>query len=306
MWKAAAETAWEMLAARKRPLAVTRRDLSGMRVVFTGATDGMGRLAAQRLTEMKATVYVLGRNPSKTARAASDFNRLAGEERAFALPCDLASLGSVGECADRLLATCPRIDALVNCAGINTPRRLMTADGHEMNWSVNYLGAALLTDRLLGRMRESAPARIVNLTSAMTRFGRIRFDDLQMTSGWSTLAAYAQAKLATNMATIALARRLEGSGVAVNALNPGFIRTSLLRHYTGAMRASQLAMRWLASPPEVGAERILRLAVSPECEGVTGKIFHEDKARSPVGSEADEAAIEQLRAVTQDALQPAI
>ena len=306
MWKAAADTAREMLCARKRPLTVTRRDLSGMRVVFTGATDGMGRLAAQRLAEMKATVYALGRNPSKTARTASDFNRLAGEERAFAVPCDLASLDSVRECADRLLEACPRIDVLVNCAGINTPRRLMTADGHEMNWSVNYLGAALLTERLLGRMRESAPARIVNLTSAMTRFGSIRFDDLQLTSGWSTLAAYAQAKLATNMATIAMALRLDGSGVAVNALNPGFIRTSLLRHYTGAKRASQLLMRWLASPPAVGAERILRLAVSPELEGVTGKIFHEDEARPPVGGETDEAAIERLRALTQDVLRSRI
>ena len=306
MWKAAADTAREMLRARKRPLMVTRRDLSGVRVVFTGATDGMGRLAAQRLAEMKATVYVLGRDPRKTADAVDEFNRLAGEKRAFAVRCDLASLDSVRECAERLLEACPAIDALVNCAGVNTPRRMVTADGYEMNWSVNYLGAALLTERLLGRLRESAPARIVNLSSAMARAGRIRFDDLQLENGWSSLAAYAQAKLATNMATIALAHRLDGSGVTVNALNPGFISTALLRHYTGPMRVWQLVMRWLASPPEVGAERILRLAAGADCEGVTGKIFHEDHVRPPVGSEADETAIERLAALTQDVLQARI
>ena len=291
----------DMFRSRRRAVTTVRRDLAGMTAVFTGGTDGMGRIAAMQLVEMKASVYLLGRDPEKTARTVEALNRLAGEERAFAVACDLASLASVRACAATLLEACPRIDLLVNCAGINTRRRQVTEDGHEMHWAVNYLGPFLLTALLLGRIRASAPARIVNLSSAMARFGRLHFDDLQLTRGWSTLAAYGQAKLATNMATVALARRLKGTGVTVNVLNPGFIRTALLRDLKGAMRAWQLIMRWLASPPEVGAERILRVALAPEYDGVSGRFVDEDELRPADENPPDEDAIERLWALSEQA-----
>ncbi len=291
----------DMILSRRRPVSVFRRDLAGKTVVFTGGTDGMGRVAAMRLVEMGATIRLAGRNPGKTAEAVAALNEIAGEERAFAVACDLASLASVRACAAELLGACPRIDLLVNCAGINTRRRMLSPDGNELNWAVNFLGAQVLTALLLERIRASAPARVVNVSSAMVRAGRIDFDDLQMTRDWTSGKAYAQAKLATNAATLALARQLEGEGegVTAHALNPGFIRTALLRDFRGPMRIWQWVMNWMASPPEVGAERIVRVALSPEYEAVSGQFIDEDTVCPPGSYVPDDESTARLWALVE-------
>ncbi len=303
MFDVAFSVARDMIRSRRRPVTAVRRDLSGMTAVFTGGTDGMGRVAAMRLVEMGATLHLPGRDPEKTRYAVEALNRLAGEERVFAADCDLASLKSVRACAAGLLEVCPRIDLLVNCAGINTRQRTVSPDGYELNWAVNHLGPFVLTALLLERIRASAPARIVNLSSAMVRAGRIDFEDLQLTRGWSSLKGYARAKLALNGTTVALARRLENTGVTVNALNPGFVRTALLRDFRGAMRIWQVIMSRAASPPEVGAERIVRVAVSPEYESVSGRFFDEDKLCPPGAHVPDDDAIERLWELSQKAVQ---
>jgi len=303
MFDVAWSVARDMFRARRRPVTTVRRDLAGTTVVFTGGTDGMGRVAAMRLVEMGATLHLPGRDPEKTRYAVEALNRLAGEERVFAADCDLASLKSVRACAAGLLEVCPRIDLLVNCAGINMRQRTVSPDGYELNWAVNHLGPFVLTALLLERIRASAPARIVNLSSAMVRAGRIDFEDLQLTRGWSSLKGYARAKLALNGTTVALARRLENTGVTVNALNPGFVRTALLRDFRGAMRIWQVIMSRAASPPEVGAERIVRVAVSPEYESVSGRFFDEDKLCPPGAHVPDDDAIERLWELSQKAVQ---
>ncbi|MCY4191302.1 MAG: SDR family oxidoreductase [Rhodospirillaceae bacterium] len=303
MFDVAFSVARDMIRSRRRPVTAVRRDLSGMTAVFTGGTDGMGRVAAMRLVEMGATLHLPGRDPEKTRYAVEALNRLAGEERVFAADCDLASLKSVRACAAGLLEVCPRIDLLVNCAGINMRQRTVSPDGYELNWAVNHLGPFVLTALLLERIRASAPARIVNLSSAMVRAGRIDFEDLQLTRGWSSLKGYARAKLALNGTTVALARRLENTGVTVNALNPGFVRTALLRDFRGAMRIWQVIMSRAASPPEVGAERIVRVAVSPEYESVSGRFFDEDKLCPPGAHVPDDDAIERLWELSQKAVQ---
>ena len=287
---------------RRYPAESVQRDLSGMRVVFTGGTDGMGRAAVGRLAQMNADLHILGRNPEKTARTVEELNRSTGTTRAVAVACDLSSLASVRACADTLLEQCPRIDLLINCAGINSWKRIVNADGHEMNWAINYLGPFLLTQLLLERIKASAPARIVNVSSAAESVGHIHFDDLQLVRRWTALRSYAQAKLATNMATIALARRLAGTGVTVNALNPGFIRTALLRDTPGVMAIGKLLMSWLASPTEVGAERILTVALSPKYEGVSGQYVNEDALQPPNREALDDAAVERLWSLTEAAV----
>ncbi len=287
---------------RRRPVETVRRDLAGVHVVFTGGTDGMGRVAVERLAQMNANLHILGRNPEKTARTVDELNRLNGAGRAVTIPCDLASLSSVRACAGTLLEQCPRIDLLINCAGVNSWERSVSVDGHEMNWVVNYLGPFLLTQLLLERIKASAPARIVNLSSDTEIVGHIHFDDLGLEGNWTALSSYAQAKLATNMATIALARRLAGTGVTVNALNPGFINTALLRDITGVKRIWKPLMKWLASPPDVGAERILMVALSPKYADVSGQYFNEDAIRQPNEEALDDAAVERLWEVSQAAI----
>ena len=286
---------------RRHPVETVQRDLSGVTVVFTGGTDGMGRAAVGRLAQMNANLHILGRNPEKTARTVDELNRSNGAGRAVAAACDLSSLSSIRDCAGTLLRRCPRIDVLINCAGVNSWERSVSADGYEMNWAVNYLGPFLLTQLLLERIKASAPARIVNLSSETENVGHIHFDDLQLARNWTALKSYAQAKLATNMATIALARRLEGTGVTVNTLNPGFIRTALLRDVDGVQAIGKPLMNWLASPPEVGAERILTVALSPTYERVSGQFVSEDAIRQPNREALDDAAVERLWALSLEA-----
>ncbi len=293
---------FDIFRTRKHSVESVQRDLTGMTVVFTGGTDGMGRVAVGRLAKMNATLFILGRNPEKTARTVDELNRLVGEERASGLTCDLGSLASVRTCAATLLEQCPRIDLLVNCAGVMVWDRTLSPDGYEMTWAVNHLGPHLLTQLLLDRIRESAPARIVHLSSAAADTGHIHFDDLQLTRNWGALKAYSQSKLATNMATRALARRLEGTGVTVNVLHPGFTKTALVRDLKGVRRVLGLLMKAFASPPEVAAERILAVSLSPRYDGVSGKYIYEDAVRPPNKEALDDATVERLWSLTQEAI----
>ena len=288
---------------KRRPAERVQRDLTGTQVVFTGGTDGMGNLAVRRLAQMNASLFIVGRNPDKTEKTVEGLNQAAGMSRAVGVECDLGSLDSVRACAAALLEQCPRIDVLVNCAGVIVWERILSPDGYEMTWAVNYLGPHLLTQLLLGRLKESAPARIVNLSSSAASSGRIHFDDLQLERGWGALRAYSQAKLATNMATRALARRLEGTGVTVNALHPGLTRTSLVRDASGVRRVWPLVMNAFGSPPEVASERILAAALSPRYDGVSGQYIYEDAIRQHDKAALDDAAVERLWSLSEESLQ---
>ncbi len=278
------------------------RNLSGKTVVFTGGTDGMGRVAVEMLYNMGARVILLGRNEAKGTAVAREIAAAEGRGIVEFQSCDLASMASVRACAERVLTDHSRIDVLVNCAGANVAERIVTEEGFETVWAINYLGPFLLTTLLLERLKSSAPARIVNLSSDTESLGHIDFDDLQMEHGFSTLKAYPQAKLALNAFTIDLARRLEGTGVTVNCLNPGFISSNLLRDMKGVQGLFRYVMRVFASPPEVGADRIVRLAVSSEYQGVTGTYVSEDVIAVPNPEAQDPAVREKLMQVSESAV----
>ena len=262
----------------------------------------MGQLAVRRLARMNSTIHIVGCNPEKTARTVDDLNHLAGTARAVGVGCDLSSLASVRACANTLLEQSPRIDLLVNCAGVIAWERTLSPDGYELIWAVNYLGPFLLTQLLLDRIRESAPARIVNLSSSAASTGRIHFDDLQLTRNWGALKAYSQAKLATNMATRARAQRLDGTGVTVNVLHPGFTKTALVRDAHGIRRVFGLLMKAFASRTEVAAERILTVALSPRYEGVSGQYVYEDDVRQHDREARDDTAVERLWSLSHESV----
>ena len=278
------------------------RNLDGKTVVFIGGTDGMGRVAVEAIYRMGANVVLLGRDEVKGKGVLSELASSAGTGAIRFEVCDLLSMDSVTQCAARVLGDESRIDVLVNCAGANFQDRVSTRDGFERNWAVNYLGPVLLTNLLLERLKASAPARIVNVSSATEAVGHIDFQNLQLERGYSPGKAYARAKLALNMFTIDLARRLEGTGVSVNSLNPGFIKSNLLRDLRGFESVGRPMMRWLASPPEVGADRIVRLAISSEYEGVSGQYVYEDKIQLPNPEARDDDIVARVMRVTEDAL----
>lgn len=257
-------------------------NLNGKTVVFTGGTDGMGKEAVKKIAKMGATIILLGRNETKTKAVITELNNIAKKENTYYIHCDLASLKTVKKASKLILEKCSKIDFLINCAGANIGTRKVSEEGYELNWTINHLGPFLLTNLLLNRIKETPNSKIINLTSATTNWIKMNFEDLQLTKKWSLLQSYAQAKLAMIMCTRKMAKQLKGTGVTINALNPGFIKSNLLREGKGLDRIIGVPyMFFFASKTEVGGDRILRLALSDEFENVSGKFIYEDHIKNP-------------------------
>ncbi len=262
----------------------TDRDLTGRTVVFTGGTDGMGRAAVERFAAMGAEICLFGRDPQKTRRVADE---LAGHKGPVSpVACDLGSLDQVRGAVDQVPA---RIDFLINCAGVNTTERRLSADGYEMNFAVNYLGPFLLIELLLERLTPSA--RIVNLTSGTQEVARLNPDDLQLETGWSPLQSYARAKLCMIMH----GRDVAWRGASINCLNPGYIRTKL----SGSGSLFSKLFGGLAAPAWVGGERILAAALDSAYEGVSGQYIHEDRLLDPNPQALDDDKVARLMALSR-------
>lgn len=272
------------------------KNLKGSTIVFTGGTDGMGRVAVNKLASMDAELIILGRNEEKSLAVVDDLNKLSKIGKAKYVHCDLASLESIRKASQEILDMCPKIDILINCAGIQPGTvRKESVDGYELNWAVNHLGSFLLNNLLLDKLKESAPARIVNLSSATERNGHIFLDDIQLKDNFGVMKAYPQAKLAMNMCTRKMAKELEGTGVTVNSLNPGHIKTNLERYLKGwTAIVGKTYTRLFGSEPEVGAERIIRLAISDEYENVSGKFIYEDKIKNPNPEALDDKLVDKV------------
>jgi NAD(P)-dependent dehydrogenase (short-subunit alcohol dehydrogenase family) len=255
--------------------------------LVTGSTDGVGRVVAQQLGKMGARVLVHGRDQTRGDRVVGDI-RAAGGSADF-LAADLASLADVRRLADALRASTERLDILINNAGIGSAgaARQTSADGHELRFAVNYLAGFLLSYLLLPLIKQSAPARIVNVASAGQQ--AIDFSDVMLTRGYSGTRAYCQSKLAQIMFTVDLAGELEGTGVTVNSLHPAtYMNTTMVR------RAGVTPI----STVEQGAEAILNLAVGPALEGRSGLYFNGLREARADRQAYDAAARARLRALS--------
>ena len=262
-------------------------DLSGKVIVITGANAGIGKETAVALAAMGANVVMTARNRVKGADALAEVQRRSGSDRVELADLDLASLASVREFAAGQLERHARLDVLVNNAGGITDHRQETADGFEQMFGVNHLGHFLLTNLLADRLRDSAPARVVVVSSVAHRWaitGQQR-TDLQSTASFSGLSAYARSKLANAQHALELARRFEGTGVSVNCLHPGSVRS----HFggdgdTGALGALiKVFGRVLLRSPESGAKTSILLASSdlPRVAETTGGYFSHGRQWKP-------------------------
>jgi NAD(P)-dependent dehydrogenase (short-subunit alcohol dehydrogenase family) len=237
--------------------------LTGKTALVTGSTDGVGRVVAERLGKMGARVLVHGRDRARGEGVVADI-KAAGGSAEF-LAADLAALAEVRRLAEAVRGTTDRLDILINNAGIGSAgaARQTSADGHELRFAVNYLAGFLLSYLLLPLIKQSAPARIVNVASAGQQ--AIDFADVMLTRGYSGSRAYCQSKLAQIMFTIDLAAELEASDVTVNALHPAtYMNTTMVR------RAGVTPI----STVEEGAEAILNLAAGPTLAGRSGLYFN--------------------------------
>jgi NAD(P)-dependent dehydrogenase (short-subunit alcohol dehydrogenase family) len=280
-------------------------DMQGKTVVVTGGNSGIGLETVEALAGMGARVIVTSRNADKGRAAVADIvQRLGGHAQVQLVVFDLADLSSVRRGAEEILELAPRLDVLVNNAGIVLTERRETVDGLEATLATNHLGPFLLTNLLLDRLNESAPSRIVNVASTAHNAARkgMPFDDLQSERRYRGMRVYGQSKLANMLFTIELARRLDGTSVTANSLHPGTVRTGYGADgdARGFLAFGLLISRPFFLSPAKGARTSIYLASSPKVEGVTGEYFVKCKPAKPRRWAQDAVAAQRLWQVSEE------
>jgi len=274
--------------------------MAGRTVLVTGGTGGIGKATALGLARMGAHLAITGRDRGRAEAAAREIGA-AGGGPADVFVADLSSQAEVRRLAGEVLQRLPRIDVLVNNAGGYWNTRHVTADGLEHTFALNHLAPFLLTCLLLGRLEQSAPARVVTLSSNAQAMGRIDFGDLQGERSYSGARAYNQSKLANVMFTYELARRLPGTSVTANALHPGVVRTSFGAEDPGRVqRLFVPVMRPFMKSPAQGAATSIHVASDPGLDQVTGRYFAASKTRKSAERSYDETVAARLWQVSAD------
>ncbi len=243
-------------------------------ILITGATNGIGLETALGLAKTGAQLILIARDPAKGERVVGDIKAKTGNPAIDLLIADLGRQASIREVATQVLERYPRLDVLVNNAGGVFNPRTTTADGIETTWAVNHLAYFLLTHLLLDRLKTSAPARVVSVSSAAHLGGAINLEDPEFKNGgYTAWGAYSQSKLANILFTKELARRLAGTNVTANCVHPGMVATGFGRQTMGWLSPIlNLAMRF-GRRPDQGAATSIYLATSPDVAGVTGEYF---------------------------------
>ena len=251
-----------------KPLAVSLR---GRTVVVTGATSGLGQAAASQLAELGARVILVGRNPDKAEATRREIVAATGNDDVAVALADLSLLADVRKLARKLLETEPRIHVLVNNAGVLPNQRTTTPEGNETALATNLLAPYLLTEMLLPRLRESAPSRIINVSSGGMYATGLALDDLQYEkSTYDGSRAYARTKRALVTLTEMWAEQLKDSGVVVHAMHPGWADTPGV---AGSLPAFHTITRRFLRTAGEGADTITWLAAAPEAARVTGMFW---------------------------------
>ena len=253
--------------------------MEGKTCLITGGSDGIGFAAALELARQGARVIIVGRNAAKTEAAVSRIRAETGNPSVSCLLADLSSQQEVRRLAGQVQEGTPRLDVLLNNAGAIFLSHRSSVDGIEMTFALNHLGYFLLTTLLLERLKESAAARIVNVSSdSHFSVSSLQLERLPRPGGHRGYRAYARSKLCNLLFTYELARRLAGSGVTANALHPGLVRTNIARNNGIRGRLVNYFIGARGMPAAQGAETLTYLAASPEVEGVTGQFFVDCRA----------------------------
>ncbi len=276
-------------------------DLKGKTCVVTGATSGIGEATARNLASRGATLGLVCRDLAKGERTVECIRAQTPEAPLRLFRADLESQADIRRVAGELAEAYPQIHLLVNNAGIVNLSYSETVDGIETTFAVNHLAYFLLTNLLLDRLRGSAPARIVNVASDAHKFVRgMNFDDLGHKQKYASMRVYGHSKLANILFTRELARRLDASGVTVNAVHPGAVATGLAGNNGAWAKAVMKVVGLFFKSPDKGAATSLFVATSPEIEGLSGRYFANCKERTPGAAARDDVAAARLWAISEE------
>ena len=274
--------------------------MNGRVCIVTGATHGIGLATARALAALGATVLVHGRDLARARSVAAAISRDTANTEVRAVQADFAELAQVRRLAQELASSLPRLDVLINNAGMMSAARGQSADGYDLTFAVNHLAPFLFTNLLLGKLQESAPARIIVVASEAHRRATLDFADLMNATVSGLLPAYARSKLANVLFVRALAARLAGSGVTVNALHPGFVNSHLFHGSPALLRAllGSIGRPFMLSAAR-GARTSVYLASAPQLAGCSGGYYRACRLEPPgaaAQSDADAARLWQQSA----------
>jgi NAD(P)-dependent dehydrogenase (short-subunit alcohol dehydrogenase family) len=259
------------------------QSMKNKRVLITGGNSGIGKVTAIELAKLGAEVVLACRDSEKTNAALQEIRAHGSAEN---IPVDLASLDSVKQLADTFVGRYDRLDVLINNAGAFPAKLTITADGFETQFGVNHLAHFLLTRLLLDCLKNSAPSRIITVTSKLHKSGSIDFDSFRNPAKYSAQKAYGQSKLANVLFGLELAERLEGTGVTSNMLHPGAVRTDIMREMPWLIRS---VINLFFIDVERGAKTSVMLASDPALEGVNGRYYDQCEPDEPAAIAKDKA-----------------
>ncbi|XP_076874258.1 retinol dehydrogenase 14b [Brachyhypopomus gauderio] len=272
--------------------------MRGKTVIITGANSGIGKATAAELLRLQARVIMACRDMQKAEEAAGEIRKESGPHGELVIKhLNLASLRSIHSFCEEIMKEEIKIDVLINNAGLYQCPYAKTEDGFEMQIGVNHLGHFLLTHLLLDHLKNSAPSRIIVVSSELYKYGSINFDDLNCEQNYNKASCYSQSKLANLLFIHELSRQLYGTGVTVNALTPGIVRTRLGRHIHIPLLAKPLffMVSWLFFKSAMeGAQTPLYLACSPEVANVTGKYFANCQEKQLLAKAVDDHVAKRL------------
>jgi retinol dehydrogenase 12 len=281
-------------------------NMKGKVVVITGATSGIGQVAAEKLAAMGARIVQVARDKERGQAAMARLNQTAPGVAHSIYHADLSRLSEMRRVATDIAQAEPRIDVLINNAGAMFGTRQLTQDGLERTFALNHMSYFMMTQLLCDRLTAAAPARVVNTASDAHTSGTVDFDDLQsekayrsnlkdwMRYGGPAFKVYASSKLMNILYTRELARKLAGTGVTANSLHPGFVSTRFGDQTGGLIGVGIGIAKRFALTPEQGAETLVYLASSPDVASVTGEYFHRCRPATPSREAQDDAKAQRL------------
>jgi NAD(P)-dependent dehydrogenase (short-subunit alcohol dehydrogenase family) len=253
-------------------------DIKDKICLITGATSGIGKETALELAARHAVLVLPVRDIMKGETLKDEILEMTPEAQIEIMPCDLASFESVRSFADAFKTKYQQLHVLINNAGLWEYNKKLSDDGIEMTIAVNHLAPFLMTNLLLETIKTSAPARIINVSSESHRRGTINFNDIEFSRKYSGIKAYGQSKLANILFTKKLSQILKGTGVSVNCLHPGFVKTSI---FDTLPRPVFWMMKPFMITPRKGAETTIYLATSDDAANFRGEYFVDCKPKKP-------------------------